>query len=184
MEKMLEEVHDETDLEDLVFDDKMEAFSWLQACMHKRDEGKFSKKFENIELLWVDKEEIPMNLVEEKEVRKIPSLKTYNLATSMKGKTGVYMRDNSCVCHGCLKGDMLNCKSLQNGEYKHFNLSKRRRVEATLDLQGDSCDDSDEDEDEEFDYSSGEDDDDYNSSSGKLAILFFVYSTNQSGFSS
>ena len=75
MLRMLNEIEDDTDLDDLVFDNKMEAFVWLQTCMSKRDDGDFSKKFKEIVMLWVDVEDIPMNLVVEVNVRKVPKVR-------------------------------------------------------------------------------------------------------------
>ena len=164
MLRMLEEIDDNTDLDDLVFDDKMEAYLWLQACMQKRDGGNFSKKFKQIELMWIDEEEIPLNLVDGKVIRKIPKLKSYNLGTSIQGKEGVFMRDTSCVCQDCIRGNMLNCTVAKNGVYKKFDLQKKRRNKSKKAVVEE---DSDEEEEEEFEYdseiddsSSGEDSDD------------------------
>ena len=85
MIRMLVEIHDDTNLDDLVFDSKMEAFTWLQMCMHKTDGDDFSKRFKRIEMVWVNEEEIPVNLVLEKDVRKIPTVKSFNLGTSIAG---------------------------------------------------------------------------------------------------
>ena len=44
---------------------------------------------------WVDKTEIPVDLAVKKEVKKITLVKSFNMRTSIAGKSGVFMRDNS-----------------------------------------------------------------------------------------
>ena len=72
MQRMLDEIEDDTDLEDLVFDSKEDAFTWLKMCMKNPEDSDFSKRFKQIEMVWVDREEIPVDLVVEKEVKMIP----------------------------------------------------------------------------------------------------------------
>ena len=152
MMRMLEEIDDDTNLEDLVFDSRNEAFTWLQMCMQKTDQDDFSKKFKRIEMIWVTKEEIPVNLVQEKAVRKIPNVKSFNMGTSIAGTSGVLMRDNSCTCDECQSGNVLRCKSEKNGTYKKFIVQKN---EATATASDESEEES---ADEEFDYDSAIDD--------------------------
>ena len=46
--------------------------------MEKDDDSNFSKKSKQIEMIWVDKIEIPVDLVVQKEVKKIPQVKSFN----------------------------------------------------------------------------------------------------------
>ena len=85
-----------------------------------------SKHFKQIQMLWVSDNEIPENQVIEANIKKVSKIKSYNLASSISGKPGIYMRDNSCVCNVCLRGDILNCKETKCGEYKLFSLEKKR----------------------------------------------------------
>ena len=59
--------------------------------MEKDDDSNFSKKSKQIEMIWVDKIEIPVDLVVQKEVKKIPQVKSFY--------TGLYCRnlESSCV---------------------------------------------------------------------------------------
>ena len=61
--QILEEVDDDTDLDDLVFENELNAFGWLKMCMDKCDEDSFSKSFKQIELFCIPKEEVPANVV-------------------------------------------------------------------------------------------------------------------------
>ena len=84
-----------------------------------------SKHFKQIEMLWVSDNEIPENQVIEANIKKVSKIKSYNLASSISGKPGIYMRDNSCVCNICLRGDNRNCKERKSGGYKLFFLEKK-----------------------------------------------------------
>ena len=131
MKRMLEEIDDDTDLDDLVFQTKPQAFEWLQLCMTKVDGDDFSKNFKQIEMLWVSDNEIPENQVIEANIKKVSKIKSYNLASSISGKPCIYMRENSCVCDVCLRGDILNCKETKCGEYKLFSLEKKKGKESS-----------------------------------------------------
>ena len=94
MQQILDEI-DDTDLDDLVFESEQNAFEW-QMCMDKSDEDNFSKSFKRTEMFWIPKEEIPVNVIHEKECRKVPKVKSYNMAMSTIDTLGVYVRDSSC----------------------------------------------------------------------------------------
>lgn len=126
MERMLDEIDDDTDLDEIAFNSQDEAFLWLKAAMNKGDSGEFSKSFRKIELMWIGKEEIPSNLVKESEVHKIPQVKSYNTATAIAGIPGVMLRDNSCVCGQCLSGQVLKCTTEKNGTYFSWNMVKMK----------------------------------------------------------
>ena len=125
MQRMLDEIDDDTDLDDIAFNSHADAFSWLKAAMSKGNDSDFSKKFKKIEMIWINKDEIPQNLVVEKEVKKIPKVKSFNTGTSLAGKSEVMVRDNSCVCEKCLAGHVLECTTKKNGTYFTFNMVKQ-----------------------------------------------------------
>ena len=105
-------------------------------------------------MLWVSDNEIPENQVIEANIKKVSKIKSYNLASSISGKPGIYMRDNSCVCNVCLRGDVLTCKERKSGEYKLFSLEKkkgRNQVELV-------SSDSESSDEEDFQYDSAVDD--------------------------
>ena len=64
----------------------------------------FSKLFKEMEMLWVSENKIPENQVIEANIKKVSKIKSYNLALLV---SGVYMRDNSCVCNEYLCRDPL-----------------------------------------------------------------------------
>ena len=136
MQRMLYEIEDDTDLEDLVFDSKEDAFTWLKMCMKKPEDSDFSKRFKQIEMVWVDKVEMPVDLVVEKEVKKIPQIKSFNMGTSIAWKSGVMMRDNSCVCKECQAGNVLDCTDEKNGSYISFDLRKGNKNRTTEKKRG------------------------------------------------
>ena len=89
-----------------------------QMCMMNSREGVFSKKFKEIDMIWVDQPKIPLNTDVEKEVKKInKGVKKFNLTTSVINESGVFMRDNSCVSETCQNGDELTCPLTQCGNY-------------------------------------------------------------------
>ena len=153
MKRMLEEIDDDTNLEDLVFENKDDAFCWLKSCIEKAND-RYSRKFISIELIWVADEAIPRNLVNEKRCSKIKGIKKYNSAAAVEGKVGVFVRDTSCAdCPNCMKGNVLDCsQNNRNGEWQHHVIDR----EAVNDVNF-SDDDSDE-EIEEFVYDSAIDD--------------------------
>ena len=57
MQQILQEIDDDTDLDDLVFESEQNAFEWLKMCMDKSDEDNFSKSFKQIEMFWIPKED-------------------------------------------------------------------------------------------------------------------------------
>lgn len=65
-------------------------------------------------MVWVGKIETPVNLVVEKEMEKIPKFKSLKMATSSAGKSGVFMRDKSCICKECQPGNVLCCTDEKN----------------------------------------------------------------------
>ena len=58
MERMLDEIDDNTDLDEIAFNSQDEAFSWLKAAMNKGDGGEFSKSFKKVDMMWIGKGEI------------------------------------------------------------------------------------------------------------------------------
>ena len=161
MQQILEELDDNTDLEDLVFETDVNAFEWLQMCMRKDDDdNSFSKSFKDIEMFWVPKEEIPSNCVVEKECRKIPQVKSYNMASATKENVGVRVRDSSCYnCENCMQGNNMSCTSITNGDWLHHIVQKSvyaiRKIGNTVEYDG-----SDDNDDEyELEYNSDEEDD-------------------------
>lgn len=156
---MMDEIDDDTDLEDIAFNSKDETFSWLKAAMDKGDEGDFSKKFKRIDMIWVNKEEIPSKLVVENEVRKIPKVKSFNTGTSIAGKGEVMVRDNSCVCERCLSGEVLECDAKKNGTYSCFDLvNKSIRSNQKGKIEGTDESEDEVSDEEELEYHSEIDD--------------------------
>ena len=162
MLQILEEADDNTDMEDLVFEDVDGAFEWLEMVMEKPDDDKFSKSFNKIVLFWVPKEEIPKDMVDKSVCHKIPGIKNYNMAMALKSKPGVYVRDTSCYnCENCKRGDMLSCVSVVHGAWKNYQIAKAVRDNENLEVSDDeltdeedfvSCDEdsSDEESDDEM----------------------------------
>ena len=125
---LLDDIDDDTDLDDLVFQDQYQAFEWLQMVMSKAAQSNFSKSFKQIKLFWIPKEEIPSNLVQEKDCKKVSKVKTFNTATASINQTGVHVRDSTCYdCDHCLQGNLLSCKSKNNGEWKHYVIAKDKQ---------------------------------------------------------
>ena len=159
MKQILEEIDDDTDLDDLVFENQIDAFQWLQMCMSKGEENSFSKSFKSIELFWIPKEEIPVGRVVEVECRKIPQVKSYNMATATKGTIGVHVRDSSCYnCENCLQGKKnTSCTSSKNGHWTHRIVQKELHAafkSGSIDMEDSNESDIDE---EEMVYNSDED---------------------------
>ena len=96
-------------------------------CMQNTNDNVFLKKIKQVEMLWTDIGKIPANIVLENDVRKISKVKSYNLGTSVAGKTVVYMSDSFCVCNKCRAGKVLNCIVEQNGSKKIFDLEKQKK---------------------------------------------------------
>ena len=90
MKGMLEEIEDDTNIEDLVFENKDDAFCWLKSCIEKAND-RYSRKFISIELIWVADEAIPRNLVNEKRCSKIKGIKNIILQQLFKAKL-------ECLC--------------------------------------------------------------------------------------
>ena len=137
MQQILDEI-DDTDLDDLVFESEQNAFEWLQMCMDKSDEDNFSKSFKRTEMFWIPKEEIPVNAVHEKECRKVPNVKSYNMAMPTIDTLGVYVRDSPCYdCENCLQGNM-------NGKWLHHivqkNIHVTQKIGNTVENDGDETD--------------------------------------------
>ena len=99
--------------------------------MAKPDTATFSKTFQSIQLMSMSKEDIPVNLVDEKRCRKIPKIKSFNSAMAVAGTSGVYVRDSTCYdCPECLSGERLLCQSEKNGKWFHHNIKKCSAIEA------------------------------------------------------
>ena len=119
-----------TDSDDLVFEDHVSAFQWLQEMMSKNGQDRFSESFDKIELVWVPDTEIEKNLLDKKLVRKIPKVKSYNCVTAIAGKPGVYIKDCSCNCEKCKAGDVLNCtETSSTGAYKQQTITRATRAQ-------------------------------------------------------
>lgn len=103
----------------------------LKECLEKDNDRNFSKNFKQIEMVWVGKIETPVNLVAEKEMEKIPKFKSLKMATSSAGKSGVFMRDKSCICKECQPGNVLCCTDERNGSYIRFDLRKGDKNRST-----------------------------------------------------
>ena len=84
---MLEEIDNDINLEDLVFENKDDAFRSLKSCIEKADDW-YSKKFISIELIWVANEEIPRNLVNKRRCLKIKGTRNLILQQLLKAKLG------------------------------------------------------------------------------------------------
>ena len=137
MQQILDEI-DDTDLDDLVFESEQNAFEWLQMCMDKSDKDNFSKSFKRTEMFWIPKEEIPVNAVHEKECRKVPKVKSYNMAMPTIDTLDVYVRDSSSYdCENCLQGNM-------NGKWLHHivqkNIHVTQKIGNTVENDGDETD--------------------------------------------
>ena len=157
-EESMQQIDDDTDLGDLVFESEQNAFEWFQMCMDKSDEDNFSKSFKRIEMFWIPKEEIPVNVVHEKESRKVPKVKSYNMTMATIDTLGVYMRDSSCYdCENCLQGNMMSCTSQKNGKWLHHIVQKNIHVTQKIGNTVEN-DEGDETDEEEFTYDSEEDD--------------------------
>ena len=88
------------------------------------------------------------------ENRKIPQVKSYNMATSQITDKCVYIRDSSCsFCDKCLVGDMLNCTSTKNGNWKKYIIKKDHLTRKFRDERNETNEDT---EDEEFYYDSSD----------------------------
>ena len=150
LQQILEDVSHNCDLDDVVFESHEKAFEWLHMCMSKGQD--FSKKFKHIDLFWVPDADIPKGVLLESESRKIPKIKSYNTLTAV-ADVGVYVRDSTCSnCEFCLRGDMLQCVSDRNGEWKKYVISKkiatnRRSNKDDTEIESEE----EEDEDDDFD---------------------------------
>ena len=125
---------DNLDPEDLVFENHASAFSWINKCFQVKDSQPFSEKFKTIKLLWVEDEDIPRNLVVEKNCRKIKNIKQYNCAVAVGGQPGVYVRDSTCsFCENCACGNVLQCtETTRNGCFFHHVIDKSVTVQNEL----------------------------------------------------
>ena len=110
---------------------KEDAFTWLKECIEKDDDSNFSKRFKQIEMVWVHNIEIPVDLVVETKVKKIPKVKPFNMATSIAEKFGVFMHDNSCICKKCQAGNVPCCNDDKNDFYISFDLRKGDKNRST-----------------------------------------------------
>ena len=127
--------------------------------MSKGEENSFSKSFKSIELFWIPKEEFPVGRVVEVKCRKIPQVKSYNMATATKGTIGVHVRDSSCYnCENCLQGKKnTSCTSSKNGHWTHRIVQKQLHAafkSGSIDMEDSNKSDIDE---EEMVYNSDED---------------------------
>ena len=120
-------------------------------CMSKGQDSNFSKKFKHIDLFWVPDADIPKGVLLESESRKIPKIKSYNTLTAV-ADVGVYVRDSTCSnCEFCLRGDMLQCVSDRNGEWKKYVISKKIATNCRSN-KDDTEIESEEEEDEDDDF--------------------------------
>ena len=119
------------DPEDLVFENHASTFSWINKCFQVKDSQPFSEKFKTIKLLWVEDEDNPRNLVVEKNCRKIKNIKQYNCAVAVRSQPGVYVRDSTCsFCENCACGNVLQCtETTRNGCFFHHVIDKSVTVQ-------------------------------------------------------
>ena len=149
---ILEDMESGLEMEDLVFEDHYQAFTWLQKMMRKGSQNDtFSKNFNKIELIWVPDNEIEKDLLVKKQINKIKGIKSYNCATSVAGMKGVFVKDLSCnSCESCQKGQLLECKNERGtGNYKNFHVTKE-----ILSRQVDIYTNSDEESEPEVEFES------------------------------
>ena len=158
MQQILDEIDDDTELDDLVFGSEQNAFELLQMCMDKSDEDNFSNSFKRNEMFWIPLEETPVNVVHEKECRKVPKVKSYNMAMATIDTLGVYVRDSYCYdCENCLQGNVMSCTSQKNGKWLHHIVQKNIYITQKIGNTVEN-DEGDETDEEEFTYDSEEDD--------------------------
>ena len=132
-DNIMDEINESIEPEDLVFEDHSAAFAWIDKCFRKKDNAdtNFSKNFKSIDLLWIDDNSIPKNLIREKDCRKVKSLKKYNSAISFIDKPGIYLRDSTCsFCENCANGNVLECTECnRNGHFVHHVVDKSIKVD-------------------------------------------------------
>lgn len=90
--------------------------------MERDNDSSFSKKFTLIEKVWVGKIEIPVDLVVEKEVKKITQVKSFNMERlRLLGNL-----ESSCVTIFVLvkAGNVPCCTDRQNGSYINSGIRK------------------------------------------------------------
>ena len=118
LDEIMPDIESGVEGEELAFENHYNSFCWLKRMMEKSGDDKFSETFDKIELVWLPDEDIEKNLLTENKVRKIPKVKSYNCVTSSFGKQGVSIRDSSCNCELCQKGDVFSCvDSINCGVY-------------------------------------------------------------------
>ena len=94
--------------------------------------------------------DIPKNVLNIEDCRKIPKVKSYNSATAFNTEKCVYVRDSTCsFCEHCLCGNMLGCTTKNNGEW---NRNCIRKAHKTRKAKTVNVVTSEESEDEEFIY--------------------------------
>ena len=160
---ILDDITDDTSTEDLVFESHEQAFEWLKSIVEK-NECKFSKKFDRIELFWVPDDEIPKDVLDKKKTKKIPQVKSYNCVTATSEEPGfAYVKDSSCnACDHCQEGKLLQCTNPAKGRYlKRLITKPDRSAPKRVERENWSSESESEDDDTDVEFDYGSDDGDW-----------------------